>query len=128
MISIVLPAKNEAAALTQLLPDLRRAQPEAEIIVVSDGSTDETDQICASAGVKMVRQPYSMGNGAAIKRGAREASGDTLIFMDADGQHAPADIAVLLAPLEAGYDMVVGARDWKGTNPGVGRGRGKHVI
>ena len=62
-----------------------------------------------------------MGNGAAIKRGARAANGDILVFMDADGQHDPADIARLLAKLDEGYDMVVGARNWAG-QAGVGRG------
>ncbi len=120
-ISIVLPAKNEAAALKTLLPRLREAQPEAEIIVVDDGSTDDTRDICASAGVQCLSSPYSMGNGAAIKRGARAASGDVLVFMDGDGQHDPADIARLLERLGQGYDMVVGARDW-GSQAGVGRG------
>jgi glycosyltransferase involved in cell wall biosynthesis len=62
-----------------------------------------------------------MGNGAAIKRGARMASGDILVFMDGDGQHDPADVARLLEKLEQGYDMVVGARNW-GSQAGVGRG------
>ena len=121
MLSIILPAKNEAAALRTLLPRLREAQPEAEIIVVDDGSTDDTPSLCEAAGVRAVRQPYSMGNGAAIKRGAREARGDTLVFMDADGQHDPALIACLLDRLEQGFDMVVGARDWSG-QAGVSRG------
>jgi len=121
MLSIVLPAKNEAAALAALLPRLRQAQPGAEIIVVDDGSTDDTAALCVEHGVKVARQPYSMGNGAAIKRGTREASGDVLVFMDADGQHDPALIARLLARLDEGYDMVVGARDWSG-QAGVSRG------
>ena len=120
-LSIILPAKNEAPALAVLLPQLRAAQPQAEIIVVDDGSTDDTRSICESLGVQCLSSPYSMGNGAAIKRGTRAASGDILVFMDGDGQHDPADVARLLDQLNRGYDMVVGARDW-GSQAGVGRG------
>ncbi len=120
-LSIILPAKNEAPALTALLPRLRKAHPDAEIIVVDDGSTDETVSACKVNGIVCLSSPYSMGNGAAIKRGARAATGDLLVFMDGDGQHDPADIARLLAKLDTGYDMVVGARDWS-SQAGVGRG------
>lgn len=121
VLSIILPAKNEAVALAALLPALREAQPDAEIIVSDDGSTDDTAALCAGHDVVRVGTPYSMGNGAAIKRGARAARGDVLVFMDADGQHDPADIPRLLAKLDEGYDMVVGARGW-GDQAGIGRG------
>jgi glycosyltransferase involved in cell wall biosynthesis len=120
-LSVILPAKNEAAALTELLPRLKAAQPSAEIIVVDDGSTDDTATLCASNRVICLSSPYSMGNGAAIKRGTRVATGDILVFMDGDGQHDPADIARMLEKLGQGYDLVVGARDWN-SQAGVGRG------
>src|SRR5690606_35498333 len=72
-------------------------------------------------GARVLSSPYSMGNGAAIKRGARAASGDVIVFMDADGQHDPDCIRPLLDKLAEGYDMVVGARDWTG-QAGVHRG------
>lgn len=121
-LSIILPAKNEGAALKGLLPRLRAAHPDAEIIVVDDGSTDDTRDICEGHGIQCLSAPYSMGNGAAIKRGARAATGGVLVFMDGDGQHDPADIARLLEKLDQeNYDMVVGARDWD-SQAGIGRG------
>ena len=113
-LSIVLPAKNEAEGLARTLPALRQLYPHAEVIVVNDGSTDRSAEVAAEQGVLVLSSPYSMGNGAAIKRGTRAASGDVLVFMDADGQHDPAHIAALLDKLEEGYDMVVGARDGSG--------------
>ncbi|RNF84272.1 glycosyltransferase family 2 protein [Montanilutibacter psychrotolerans] len=113
-ISVILPAKNEADGLARTLPALRSQWPQAELIVVDDGSTDDTAQVASAFGARVLSSPYSMGNGAAIKRGARAASNDILVFMDADGQHDPAHIGQLLAKLEAGYDMAVGARDANG--------------
>ena len=120
-LSIVLPAKNEPAALTGVLPRLREANPGAQILVIDDGSTDETRETCTRSGVEVISQPYSMGNGAAIKRGARAATGDVIVFMDADGQHDPSLIDRLVRRLDEGFDMVVGARDWSG-QAGVSRG------
>jgi glycosyltransferase involved in cell wall biosynthesis len=111
-VSIIMPARNEAAALGDLLPRLRAAQPNAEIIVVNDGSTDATPEVCARYGARMLIHPYSMGNGAAIKTGARAARGKILVFMDADGQHREGDVAALLKKLDERYDMAVGARSW----------------
>lgn len=109
-ISVILPAKNEAASLRTLLPEVQVRMPDAEIIVVNDGSTDDTADVCRQHDVKLVTHLYSMGNGAAIKSGARVAQGEILVFMDADGQHQPRDIPLLLEKLAQGYDMVVGAR------------------
>src|SRR5690348_4382691 len=110
-ISVILPAKNESEGLQRTLPALRARFPDAEVIVVNDGSTDGTALVATGHGAQVLSSPYSMGNGAAIKRGARAASGEILVFMDADGQHNAADIAKLLERLEAGYDMAVGARN-----------------
>ncbi len=109
-ISIIVPAKNEADSLRILLPTLKETWPQAEILVIDDGSTDETTAVCHSFAIRNVSLPYSLGNGAAVKHGARIARGSILVFMDADGQHDPADIARLLGKLNEGYDMVVGAR------------------
>ena len=113
-ISVILPARNESEGLRRTLPGIRAALPEAEIIVVDDGSTDGTARVASAAGARVLSTPYGMGNGAAIKRGARAAAGDIFVFMDADGQHAAEYIAALLEKLDEGYDMVVGARDRSG--------------
>lgn len=118
--SIILPAHNEAAGLRRLLPELVTLLPDAEIIVVNDGSDDDTLAVCAEFPVRVVSHPYPKGNGAAVKSGARAANGEVLIFMDADGQHKPEDITALLEKFEEGYDMVVGARQ-SGSHAGAHR-------
>ncbi len=109
-VSIVIPARNEATALSALLERLEKLGIADEIIVIDDGSDDDTARVAQMAGVHVLKHPYPMGNGAAIKTGARAARGDVLVFLDADGQHDPDDIPILLEKLEQGYDMVVGAR------------------
>lgn len=120
-LSIVLPAKNEAPSVGETVRKIRAHHGQAEIIVVNDGSTDDTAQIAEQAGANVVHHPYSKGNGAAIKTGARAATGDVIVFMDADGQHDPTDIQRLLDKMEQGHDMVVGARR-KGSQASLGRG------
>jgi len=119
-LSVILPAKNEADALRRLLPQISEHVPAAEIIVVNDGSEDATSEIARNAGARVISHPYPLGNGAAVKAGARVATGDTLVFLDADGQHDPADIPRLLAQLAHGYQMAVGARD-KGSQASIAR-------
>ena len=119
--SIVIPAKNEEQGLSLVLPELRERYPEAEVIVVDDGSTDATAEVCRKAGVQVLSQPYSKGNGAAIKAGAQAATGEFLVFMDADGQHRPTEIARLLDKMGEGYDLVVGARTGRDAQANLAR-------
>lgn len=120
-ISIILPAKNEAGAISTTIKGIVQVIPTAEVIVVNDGSADHTAHLAQTAGAKVINHPYSKGNGAAIKTGARAATGDIIVFMDADGQHDPQDITRLLEKINEGYDLVVGARQ-KGSQASIGRG------
>ena len=119
--SIVIPAKNEQAALGELIKNIKLRHPLSEIIVVNDGSADDTAEEATRAGARVITHRYSIGNGGAIKSGARAATRNIVVFMDGDGQHDPADIIRLLNELDKGYDMVVGARDG-GSQASVGRG------
>jgi glycosyltransferase involved in cell wall biosynthesis len=121
-VSIVIPAKCEAQSVGPIVAYLA-GQPDrfAEILLVDDGSSDDTAQVASEAGARVIRQPYSMGNGAAIKRGALACTGDIIVFMDADGQHDPEDIERLLRKMEGGFDMVVGARSGLGGQASIAR-------
>ena len=109
--TIIIPAKNEASSLDQLLPRIQKTAKELDILVVDDGSTDNTLEICKKYGVETLSHRRSKGNGAAIKAGARRASREIIIFMDADGQHDPEYIKPLIEEMTCGTDMVIGARD-----------------
>ena len=119
-LSIVIPAKNESGAIGEAVAGARKKFPDAEIIVVDDGSTDDTASAAKAAGATVIRHPESLGNGAAIKAGARAANGEIIGFMDGDGQHDAAEFEALLARLDEGYDMVIGARD-SGSHANIGR-------
>jgi len=119
-LSIIIPAKNEAAAIAAVVAIARKEFPQAEVIVVDDGSSDATAALAEEAGAKVIRHPESLGNGATVKSGARAATGDVLAFMDGDGQHDAREFGGLLAKLDEGYHMVIGARD-SGSHANVGR-------
>ncbi|MCG2634579.1 MAG: glycosyltransferase family 2 protein [Gammaproteobacteria bacterium] len=110
-LSIILPCMNEESGLNELLPLLKSRFPDAEIVVVDDGSTDRSAEVARISGARVISHPHNLGNGAAVKTGARNATGNLLLFMDADGQHNVDDIERLLTKLDEGYDMVVGARE-----------------
>ena len=108
-VTILLPAYNEEQGIGNTIRGIKELYPEYEILVVDDGSTDNTRDEAVKAGAHVMRHPHNIGNGAAIKTGLRYASGEWVLMMDADGQHKPADIARLLEHKDK-YDMVVGAR------------------
>ena len=107
--SVIVPAYNEGAAIADVVRRLRAVAAWGEIIVIDDGSSDETACHATAAGATVVRHPYNKGNGAAVKTGIRRASGEWVLILDADGQHAPEDAPRLLPHLGE-YDLVVGAR------------------
>jgi len=108
-VSIIIPAYNEADIIADIVQRVRSLHPDFDVIVVNDGSTDDTAAEAQKAGAEVYSHPYNIGNGAAIKSGIRVATGDILVFMDGDGQHDPEDIARLLEYFPE-FDMVVGAR------------------
>ena len=119
-LSIIIPAKNEMATIGQVVTNARQVFPNAEIVVVDDGSTDDTGRLAQDAGARVIRHPESLGNGAAVKRGAREARGEILAFMDGDGQHDAKEFVSMLDKLAGGYHMIIGAREAR-SHANVGR-------
>lgn len=108
-ITVLLPTYNEGNSVGETIREIKRLHPDFEILVVDDGSTDQTMARAMAEGANVWPHPHNIGNGAAIKTGLRCATGDWVIMMDADGQHNPADIARLLEHKDR-FDMVVGAR------------------
>lgn len=119
-VSIVIPARNESGGLSRLLPEIVKDYPQAQIIVVDDGSEDDTAQVARDGGATVISHAYAMGNGAAIKTGVRNVNSDIVVCMDGDGQHEPADVGRLLEKLDSGFEMVVGARE-SGSHASFGR-------
>lgn len=113
LISIIIPAYCEEKVIAGVVTDVSRVMETTgqpyEIIVVDDGSDDDTASVAEKAGAIVVSHPYNIGNGAAVKTGIRNAKGEILVMLDGDGQHSPEDIPRLLEKIPA-YDMAVGAR------------------
>ncbi|VTR64705.1 Glycosyl transferase family 2 [Desulfosarcina cetonica] len=124
-VSLIIPVYNEADSIGSLLLEIKERYPGFELIVVDDGSTDDTVQVADKAGATVFSHPYNIGNGAAVKTGIRMAKGDILVFMDGDGQHRPGDIGRMLE-LFPKYDMVVGART-RGGQATFGRAIGNQI-
>jgi glycosyltransferase involved in cell wall biosynthesis len=116
---------KEAKVSVVIPATVQQRYPDFEIIVIDDGSEDNTAEVAVNAGARVFSHPYNIGNGAAIKSGIRAATGDILVFMDGDGQHDPEDIAKMLDHMPV-FDMVVGART-KGSQASVGRGIGNKI-
>jgi len=108
-VTVVIPAYNEEKVIGKVLKRIGELYPDFEVLVVNDGSTDETAKVAIKEGAYVYSLPYNIGNGAAVKTGIRYASGDIIVLMDGDGQHKPEDIERLLEFMPE-YDMVVGAR------------------
>ena len=119
MVTILLPAFNEEAVVGETIRRIRNLYPDFEILVIDDGSTDNTIKVAMKAGANVWPHPYNMGNGAAIKSGIRCAAGQWILMMDADGQHCPEDIKLLLENKDK-YEMVVGSRS-KGSKTSLHR-------
>jgi glycosyltransferase involved in cell wall biosynthesis len=111
-VTILMPAYNEEQSIGKTVHKVKELYPDFEVLVIDDGSTDNTMQVAMNAGANVWPHPYNIGNGAAIKSGLRVAQGEWVLMMDADGQHAPEDIGRLLE-FKDQYDMVIGARTKK---------------
>jgi glycosyltransferase involved in cell wall biosynthesis len=108
-VSVVIPAMNESHTIGRVVRAIQEQCVDAEVIVVDDASADNTADVAAAAGARVIRRPYNIGNGAGVKTGVRAASGDVIVVIDADGQHDPSDIPRLLQHMDR-YDMVIATR------------------
>lgn len=125
---VLIPALNEAEALPAVLTELTTALPEVDVVVIDDGSTDDTAAVARAAGATVLSLPFNLGIGGALRLGFRWAAArgyDAAVQLDADGQHDAHAIATLLAAVDDGGDLVIGNRFGAGSaDYAVGRTRG----
>lgn len=124
---VVIPAFNEAESLPAVLDELARVVPEFAVAVVDDGSSDDTSGVARAKGAIVLRLPFNLGIGGALRAGFRfavETGYDRVVQFDGDGQHDATQIAILLAALDEGADMVIGNRFGAGDDYQVGATRG----
>jgi len=132
--AILIPAFNEEASLPRLLAELARVAPEYERVVIDDGSRDRSAALAAAAGATVLRHPYNLGYGAAIQTGYKHAlacGAPYVVQMDADGQHLPAELAALAAPVARGdCDVALGSRflEASGYEMGAARSLGRRLF
>ena len=126
-VSVVIPAYEEAAAVGVVVQSLHAAANWREVLVVDDGSGDETAIVAAAAGARVIKHPYNKGNGAAVKTGIRHATGEYILIIDADGQHTASD-ALRLVTFLGDYDLVVGTRAGSTQQASHARHLGNNVL
>jgi glycosyltransferase involved in cell wall biosynthesis len=125
-VSVVIPAMDEAASIGDVVTRLRALAPWREVLLIDDGSSDQTAERARSAGASVIRHPYNKGNGAAVKTGIRNATGEYVLIMDGDGQHPPEDALRIVTALGE-FDLVIGARD-PSTQATTGRRAGNALL
>jgi glycosyltransferase involved in cell wall biosynthesis len=118
-VSIVIPAHNERQTIERVVRSSADAIPGAEIIVVDDGSTDDTYEAAAGTGARVIRLDPNQGKGAALRRGIQEATGEILVFIDGDGQDSPYEIPLLVGAFKPDVDLVLGSRFLGNFRPGA---------
>jgi len=126
-VSVVIPVFEEAEAIGTVIQSLREAATWCEVLVVDDGSSDETARVATTAGARVIRHPYNKGNGASVKTGIRNAAGEFILIIDGDGQHSLAD-GLRLVNLLREYDLVAGARPGSNQQASAARYAGNHLL